>query len=301
MDAYLISVLTFIGIWIILAMSLNLLVGYAGQVSIGHAAFFGIGAYTVAVATVNLGLGFPLDILLAALVSGALGGVLGLPALRVRHDFLVLATIGINFIVVAVFQYTPALGGAYGIVGIPPVTIGGIEFLGLYMLLLVYAFVLAILALKALLLRTWFGVRLIAVREDEDAAAAIGISVASTKIWAFVLSCAGAGIAGALYARQLGSVFPENFGFVESVTVLTMVVLGGAGTLVGPIIGAIILGGLPEYLRFIQDWRYVIYGLMLTFLMIFERDGLMGPESRLRAWLGRGWRTLAADRGSGKP
>jgi len=296
MDAYLVSVMTFIGIWIILAMSLNLLVGYAGQVSIGHAAFFGIGAYTVAVATVKLGLGFPLDLLLAAAVTGFSGGLLGLPALRVRHDFLVLATIGINFIVVAIFQYTPALGGAYGIVGIPPITVGGIEFLGLNMLLLVYAVVAALFVVKALLLRTWFGVRLVAIREDEDAAAAIGISVASTKIWAFVLSCAGAGIAGALYARLLGSVFPENFGFVESVTVLAMVVLGGAGTLIGPVIGALILGALPEYLRFLQEWRYVIYGLALALFMIFERDGLVGPESRLRRAV---LRAMAARRTAG--
>jgi branched-chain amino acid transport system permease protein len=282
MDAYLISVATFIGIWIILAMSLNLLVGYAGQVSIGHAAFFGIGAYTVAMATVKMGLGFPADLILATVVGGVMGGLLGLPALRVRHDFLVLATIGINFIVVAVFQYTPAFGGAYGIVGIPPISIGGMEFLGLAMLLLVYAFVALVFALKALLLRTWFGARMIAIRDDEEAAAAIGINVASTKIWAFVLSSAGAGLAGALYARQLGSVFPENFGFVESVTVLTMVVLGGAGTLIGPVVGAVILGGMPEYLRFIQEWRYVIYGLLLTFLMIYEPDGLLGPGSRLR-------------------
>lgn len=295
MDAYLISVMTFIGIWIIMAMSLNLLVGYAGQVSIGHAAFFGIGGYTVAVATVKMGLPFPIDLVLAAVVSGILGGFLGLPALRVRHDFLVLATIGINFIVVAVFQYTPALGGAYGIVGIPPIAIAGVELLGLGMLLLVAAIAVALFVLKALLLKTWFGVRLIAIREDEDAAAAIGINVASTKIWAFVLACGGAGIAGALYARQLGSVFPENFGFVESVTVLTMVVLGGAGTLIGPVIGAIILGGLPEYLRFLHEWRYVIYGLLLTVLVIFERDGLMGPESRLRALLTRLLRRAAAE------
>jgi len=294
-DAYLISVMTFIGIWVIMAMSLNLLVGYAGQVSIGHAAFFGIGGYTVAVATVKMGLPFPVDIVLAAIVSGILGGFLGLPALRVRHDFLVLATIGINFIVVAIFQYTPALGGAYGIVGIPPITIAGVEFLGLGMLLLVAAMAAGLFLLKALLLKTWFGVRLVAIREDEDAAAAIGINVASTKIWAFVLACGGAGIAGALYARQLGSVFPENFGFVESVTVLTMVVLGGAGTLIGPVIGAIILGGLPEYLRFLHEWRYVIYGLLLTVLVIFERDGLMGPESRLRALLTRLLRRAAAE------
>ncbi len=282
MDAYLVSVLTFIGIWAILAMSLNILVGYAGQVSIGHAAFFGIGAYTVAVCTRKLGIGFPFDVVLAMVVTGFFGGLLGLPALRVRHDFLVLATIGINFIVVAVFQYTPALGGAFGIVGIPPIAIGRVEFLGTNMLLLVTGLLVIVSILKALLLRTWFGLRLIAIREDEDAAAAIGINVASTKIWAFVISCSVAGLAGALYARVLGSVFPENFGFIESVSVLTMVVLGGAGTLLGPVLGAAIIGGLPEYLRFAKEWRYVIYGLVLVAVMIFERDGLLGKGSRLR-------------------
>ena len=289
MDAYLISVFTFIGFWIILAMSLNLLVGYAGQVSIGHAAFFGIGAYTSAVATVKFGVGFPLDLILATVLAGVLGGVLGLPALRVRHDFLVLATMGINFIVVAILLYTPAFGGAYGIVGIPPITIAGVEFLGLSMLLLVYGFVGVLFILKVLLLKSWFGFRLVALRDDEEAAATIGINVASTKIWAFVLSCSVAGLAGSLYARQLGSVYPDNFGFVESVTILAMVVLGGSGTLIGPVIGAVILGGLPEYLRFLQEWRYVLYGVILALLMIFERDGLFGPKSRLRLALVR-WR-----------
>ncbi len=285
MDAYLVSVLTFIGIWALLALSLNLLTGYAGQVSLGHAAFFGIGAYTVAVATVKLGLAFPLDILLAMLVSGALGAFLGLPALRVRHDFLVLATIGINFIVVAIFQYTPALGGAYGIVGIPPVRLAGYELLGVGMLALVGFTLLLYFAFQELVLRSWFGFRLLAVRDDEEAAAAIGIDVASTKIWAFAFSGAWAGLAGGYYARQLGSVFPENFGFVESVTVLTMVVLGGAGTRAGPLLGAVILAGLPEYLRPLQEWRYVAYGLLLVVLMILEPNGLLGPGSRVRAGL----------------
>jgi branched-chain amino acid transport system permease protein len=249
------------------------------------------------VATRNLGIGFPFDIVLAMVVTGLFGGLLGLPALRVRHDFLVLATIGINFIVVAVFQYTPALGGAFGIVGIPPIAIGGVEFLGLNMLLLVIGLLVVLSVLKALLLKTWFGLRLVAIREDEDAAAAIGINVASTKIWAFVISCAVAGLAGALYARFLGRVFPENFGFIESVTVLTMVVLGGAGTLVVPLLGAAIIGGLPEYLRFVQEWRYVIYGLILVLVMIFERDGLVGKGSRLRTLVVRlGARARASSR-----
>ncbi|MGA8260012.1 MAG: branched-chain amino acid ABC transporter permease [Arenicellales bacterium] len=286
MDAYLISVLTFIAIWTMMAMSLNLLVGYAGQVSLGHAAFFGIGAYTEAVCTVNVPLPFPLDLVMAVLVSGAIGGFLGLPALRVRHDFLVLATIGINFIVVAIFRYTPALGGALGIVGIPPFEVGGIEFLGLNMLLLTLGLTAALFVAKWLLLRSWFGLRLMAIREDEDAAAAMGINTASTKIWAFVIASAVAGLAGAFYARQLGSVFPDNFGFVESVSVLTMVVLGGPGTLIGPVIGAIIIAGLPEYLRPIKEWRYVIYGIILVLLMIFEPEGLFGRGSHLRLWLG---------------
>ncbi|MFZ0485591.1 MAG: branched-chain amino acid ABC transporter permease, partial [Arenicellales bacterium] len=227
MDAYLVSVLTFIVIWTMMAMSLNLLVGYAGQVSLGHAAFFGIGAYTEAVCTVNVPMPFPMDLVMSVLVSAAIGGLLGLPALRVRHDFLVLATIGINFIVVAIFRYTPALGGALGIVGIPPFEVGGVEFLGLNMLLLTLGLAVLLFIGQWLLLRSWFGLRLMAIREDEDAAAAMGINTASTKIWAFVIAAAAAGLAGAFYARQLGSVFPDNFGFIESVSVLTMVVLGG--------------------------------------------------------------------------
>lgn len=285
MDAYLVSVLTFIVIWTMMAMSLNLLVGYAGQVSLGHAAFFGIGAYTEAVCTVNVPMPFPMDLVMSVLVSAAIGGLLGLPALRVRHDFLVLATIGINFIVVAIFRYTPALGGALGIVGIPPFEVGGVEFLGLNMLLLTLGLAVLLFIGQWLLLRSWFGLRLMAIREDEDAAAAMGINTASTKIWAFVIAAAAAGLAGAFYARQLGSVFPDNFGFIESVSVLTMVVLGGPGTLIGPVIGAVIIAGMPEYLRPIREWRYVIYGIILVLLMIFEPQGLFGRGSHLRVWL----------------
>jgi branched-chain amino acid transport system permease protein len=285
-SGYVISVAVFVGIWVTLALSLNILTGYAGQVSLGHAAFFGIGAYASAVLAVRYAMPFWVDFLGAVVITGLVGTVLGLPSLRVRHDFLVLATMGINFVVVAIFKYVDFFGGAMGLVNIPAPSLFGATFRGgLPYLALVWAYALLTWIVSWYLSKTWTGLAFQTVRMDEDAAAAVGVSVPRFKIYAFGISAALAGGAGSLYGHFIGSVFPDTFVFVESIAILSMVIFGGVGTLRGPIVGAIILKAAPEMLRFVQDYRFTIYGALLVLMMLFQPMGLIGDGS----WL---WCTL---------
>jgi branched-chain amino acid transport system permease protein len=301
MSPYLASVLAIAGIWAILALGLNLVTGYAGQVSLAQGALFGMGGYTAAIASTRYGIGFPLDVLLAIAVAAAVGAVIGVPALRVRHDFLVLATLGVNFVVVALFQYSDFFGGSQGIVGVPLLSLGGRLLTLQESFLLVWALVLLTIVSQWYLLRSWFGYRLVAIRDDEAAAAASGISVAATKIWAFVLCGAYAGLAGAVYAHLIGSVFPGTFGFVESITILAMVILGGEGTLIGPLIAAVILRALPEQLRVFADWRLVIYGALLALAIRFQPQGLLGEGAALRRGIEHAARRLTRRRPAEQP
>lgn len=278
---YLISILTFACIWSVLALSLNILTGYAGQVSLGHAAFFGIGAYTSAMLAVKAGWSFWPAFLGAIVVTGLIGAFLGLPSLRVRHDFLVLATMGINFVVVAVFKYVNFFGGALGIIGIPKPTLFGWTLRGTGYMVLTLLYLLLTLWFSAYLSRRWAGLAFVALQEDEDAAEAVGVSVPRFKIYAFTISAALAGGAGSLYAHFLGSVFPDHFAFVESIGIMSMLVFGGMGTLRGPVVGAFLLKALPEYLRVVGDYRYALYGGILVLMMIFQPQGIIGNGSWL--------------------
>ncbi len=278
---YMVSVLTFACIWAVLALSLNILTGYAGQVSLGHAAFFGIGAYTSAMLAVKAGWPFWPAFVVAILITGVMGALLGLPSLRVRHDFLVLATMGVNFVVVAVFKYVDFFGGSLGIIGLKKPSLLGWTLRGWGFLALAAAYMLLTLWVSDYLRRTWAGLAFTTVREDEEAAEAMGVSVPRFKIYAFAVSAALAGGAGSLYAHFLGSVFPDHFAFVESIGIMSMVVFGGLGTLRGPIVGAFALKILPEYLRVVGDYRYTLYGGVLVLMMLFQPQGLLGDGSWL--------------------
>ena len=214
------------------------------------------------------------------------GSILGLPSLRVRHDFLVLATMGVNFVVVAICRYVDFFGGAMGLVNIPAPSIFGFSFRGgVPYLLLVWGFAAVTWLVAWYLSRTWVGLAWHTVRSDEDAAAAVGVSVPRFKIYAFAISAALAGGAGALYGHFIGSLFPDTFAFVESIVILSMVIFGGIGTLRGPIVGAIILKAAPEMLRFVQDYRFTIYGALLVLMMLFQPMGIIGDGSFI-------WRNL---------
>jgi branched-chain amino acid transport system permease protein len=280
-SGYLITILITIIIYAMLAHSLNIITGHAGQISLGHAAFLGIGAYTSAMLYTEAGFSFWLSIPLSGLVAGAIGALLAIPCLRVRDDFLAITTMGIGFVAEAVFLYTPFFGGAMGI--------GGINLPGWFgremtkseyflLILLVFGF---LLFLDHRMGRSWIGLAWASIREDEQAAGAMGVDVVRFKVLAFILGSAIAGLAGGFYAHFLTFIMPQNFGFGQSIVILCMVVFGGIGTRWGPILGAIILGVLPEISRPIMEYRTFVYGLLLVAMMRFQPGGILGAESIL--------------------
>jgi len=280
-SGYLITILITILIYAMLAHSLNIITGHAGQISLGHAAFFGIGAYTSAMLYTEAGFPFWISVFLAAVVAGIVGALLGIPCLRVRDDFLAITTMGINFVVEAIFLYLPFFGGAMGIGGINlPKWFGREMTKPEYFFLILVVFFL-LLFLDRRIGRSWIGLAWASIREDEQAAGAMGVDVVRFKVLAFILGSAIAGLAGGFYAHFLTFIMPQNFGFGQSIVILCMVVFGGIGTRWGPIVGAIILGILPEISRPIMEYRILIYGVLLLAMMRFQPGGLLGPESIL--------------------
>ncbi len=274
-----------IGLWALLAIGQNIITGYAGQISLGHAAFFGIGAYASAVLSTRYGVPFWLALPMAAVITGLVGGALGSVSLRLRHDFLAVTTIGINFVVVAVFLYSEYFGAAMGIGGIPTPRLLGWTLTKPRYFLLVAAVVAGAIGLDRILRRSFLGLSWEAVRDEEDAAAASGLPVAALKITAFATGTALAGVAGSLYAHFMTFISPGDFGFPTSITILCMVVLGGLGTLRGALLGALTLGLAPELFRFLRDYRMLTYGALLVVLMRFLPAGLLGDNSVFWQWL----------------
>jgi len=280
-SGYLITILITIVIYAILAHSLNIITGHAGQISLGHAAFFGIGAYSSAMFYTAAGFPFWISVPLAALVAGMIGALLGIPCLRVRDDFLAITTMGINFVVEAFFLYLPFFGGAMGIGGINLPNWFGREMTKPEYFLLILAVFVLLLVLDWKLGRSWIGLAWASIRDDEQAAGAMGVDVVRFKVVAFILGSAIAGLAGGFYAHFLTFIMPQNFGFGQSIVILSMVVFGGIGTRWGPVVGAIILGVLPEISRPILEYRTLIYGILLLGMMRFQPGGLLGSESIL--------------------
>ena len=273
--------ITFICINILLSLSIGVLSGYAGQVSLGHAAFMAIGAYASAMLTKNYHFSFWLAMPSAALFSAAIGFLLGIIALRLKEDFLAITTMGLNFIVVGFILYAPYFGKALGIGDIPSPHFLGQEmtrpvFTGLC-LFIVAAIIITVWWLQ----RSWIGLAWRGIREAEDVAQVMGVNITKFKIFAFIISTAIAGIAGSLYAHFLQFITPYDFGFPLSIQILSFAVLGGLGTIRGPVLGAIILTILPEYLRFIQDYRMLTYGMILVVVMMYQPQGLFGSNSIL--------------------
>jgi len=285
LDAYLITIGTLIVIYAITVYGLNVIVGYAGQISLGHAAFFGIGAYASALLTTKAGLSFWEALPIVILLSGLIGIVLGLPSLRLREDFLAITTIGINFIVEALFLYVPYFGGALGIGGIPRVFLFGVKLKGMAFFLLCLGFLALVIFSCWWFTRSWGGVACFALREEESAAASVGISPVRFKLLAFVIGTMMAGLGGALYAHYMRFISATDFSFPMSITFLSMIVLGGMGTLWGPLLGAVLLGILPELFRPIVDYRILFYTALLLVMIRFQPAGLLGEGSIVRKWL----------------
>jgi len=281
-NAYVTTIVTVIVIQAIAVCGLNVIVGYAGQISLGHAAFFGIGAYAAALLATKAGFSFWLGLPLVICISGLIGLLLGLPSIRVREDFLAITTIGINFIVEAVFRYVPFFGGALGLGGIPRILFFDIRMKGQAFLILAICFLVICMLVSWWLTKSWASLACYAIREDESAASTLGISPVRFKLFAFVVGTAMAGLSGSLYAHYMQFISAGDFSFPVSVGFLSMLVLGGMGTLWGPLIGTIILGILPEVFRPLVDYRVFLYTLLLLLMIRFQPGGLLGEGSVAR-------------------
>jgi len=268
--AYEISLLTTMGIAVIFALSLNMISGFCGQISLGHAAFYGTGAYTAALVTTG-DLSFWLGLPAAMAVAGLLGVVVGFASLRVRHDFLAITTMGVGFLFLGIVRKQDVLGGELGIGGIPDSGLGKIGFM---VLILVLAALVG--ALSLYVKRSWMGFAFDSIADDEDTARLVGIDVPRYKLTAFALGCALAGLAGALYAHNIRFILPDSFGFVESITVLAMVVVGGIGSVWGVAVAAAVLTALPLWFSFIDQYKLLLYGALLFAVMRFSPGGLAG-------------------------
>lgn len=275
------------GIYIILALSLNLLLGYAGLFSVGHGAFYGIGAYTAAILATKLFFPFWAELLTAACVAGLFGFLIGFPTLRLRGDYLALATFGFAVILYSIFNNWYGLTrGPLGIRGIPRVVFLGLEFKTLWSYaILVGIFVFITIFCIRRFTRSAFGKVLEAIREDDIAALAIGKNIARFKVLAFIISAFFAGIAGVLYAHYITFIDPTSFVIQESFLIFSMVIFGGMGSIGGSILGASILVILPEALRYLglpsaiaANMRQMIYGALIVFIINWRPEGLLGKS-----------------------
>lgn len=269
---YQISVIILICINIILAVSLNITVGCLGQITIGHAGFMSVGAYTAALfsksALVAGVPGFLIALILGGIVSGIIGVIIGIPALRLNGDYLAIITLAFGEIIRVFIEYFDFTGGAQGLRGIP-------KFNNFD---LIYWIMVFSVILMFSLMTSRHGRAILAIREDEIASSASGINTTYYKTFAFTLSAIFAGIAGGIYAHNLGVLGAKQFDYNYSINILVMVVLGGMGSFTGSIIAAIVLTLLPEVLREFSDYRIIAYAVILIFMMIFRPKGLLGRE-----------------------
>jgi len=271
-------------VFIIATMGLNLTVGYAGQKSLGHAAFFGIGAYTVAI-FLKAGLSFWLGLPVAALFCFVVGLALGFPALRVQTIYLAFATLGFNTALWLVMRNEEWLtGGTFGINNIARPSLGGISFdgnLAYYYLVLSFTVVLALLLWG--LLRSPWGKAFTALRDNAIRAESLGIDTRSYTLLSFAIGAVYAGVAGGLYASQVQFIDPALFTVGASIMMYLMVVVGGPGYFLGPVLGSAVGVVLPEWLRFAQAWYLFVFGAAVVVLMIWLPDGLLSIPDRLKA------------------
>jgi branched-chain amino acid transport system permease protein len=278
-DPYFLDVITGVGINIILAVSLNLVNGYTGQFSLGHAGFMSVGAYLSAAITLLLGPrllgsdgGTALQqglLFLAALIAGGVGAALaglavGIPSLRLKGDYLALVTLGFGEIIRVIFQNVDTLGGALGLNGIPNYTT----------VFWVYSFAALTVFTVVCLVRSTYGRGFLATRDDEIASEAVGLDTTRYKIVAFVVGAFFAGVAGGLYGHFKLTITPTGFDFTKSIEIVVMVILGGMGNTPGVILAAILLTVLPEVLRAVDQYRMVLYALLLIVLMLVRPTGL---------------------------
>ena len=278
LNEYYQDIMTLTGMYVVLALGLNIVVGQAGLLNLGYVAFYAIGAYTYAILSTTFGLSFWPGLIAGGSMAAVFAVLLGMPTLRLRGDYFAIVTLGLGEITrIVLNNWDSMTGGPNGISKIGRPVIAGYELhttLDFYYLILLLV-IITIFAMHRLIAsrigRAW-----IAIREDEVAAEAMGVNTYRMKLLAFVLASAWAGIAGVFFSAKMAFVSPESFTFFESVLILCMVVLGGMGSIPGIILGALLLITLPEIFRDFQDYRMLAFGVALVLMMVFRPQGLLG-------------------------
>src|SRR3989344_4857235 len=284
LEAYVIHLLILVGIYIILAISLNLAMGFTGLLNIGHVAFYGIGAYTSALLALNLGVPFWLGLLVGGLIAALFGLLLAIPTLKLKGDYFAIATLGFAVIIENIFRNWISLtGGPLGLPGIPKPSLFGFTFSGFSYLILVAFFVFLTYIIIKHITDAPFGRVLKAIREDELATSSLGKNIVKYKTQSLGISAFFAGIAGSLYAHYITFIDPSSFTILESILIISMIIVGGLASIRGAVVGAIILVLLPEPLRFlplpsfaIGALRQMIYAGLLVYLLIKKPKGILG-------------------------
>ncbi len=291
-NKYWMHILILMCIWSISALSLNLIMGYTGQANLALGGFFGIGSYSTALLMLKLGMGFWPALILSALLTSLIGFLIGLPTLRTKGSYFAIGTLCFNVIVfIAVERWESVTEGTRGLMGIPapePISMFGlnINFANLaFMFYLALALLLVTIFIKYRIVHSLVGRSLVAVRESEELTSSIGINPMRIKLISFVTSVFLASIAGSLYAVYIGFLDPEIASYHVTFEVLLFVVMGGIGTITGPIVGAIIVTLLGEMLHFLDAYRLVAYGLILVLVIIFMPQGIVGGLLNLKAKL----------------
>lgn len=283
-NKYYMNILIMSGIWSIVALSLNLILGYTGQVNLAHGAFFGIGAYASALLMLKLKIGFWLALPMAAAIAGFFGFLIGLPALRTRGSYFAIGTLCFNIIVTLIVDRWEGLTeGARGLMGIPgpgpiPLPWGGeitFKTMAAQYYVVLFFLLLTIFVLRRII-RSLVGRTFRAIRGNEELAEAVGIHAMRTKILSFTISCFFAGIGGVLYASYIGFLSPELTDYHVSFDALIYVMIGGVGTMIGPIIGTLLFVTIPETLHVAAEFRLLVYGLILIFMIIYLPRGIVG-------------------------
>lgn len=282
---YILHILVICGIYVILSISLNLIIGYTGLPALGHAAFSCIGAYTSSLLALRLGISPWIGLLTGATFGAILGFIIGYPSIRFKGDFFALVTFGFGVIVYSIAKNWISLTrGPMGLPGIPNFSLFGFQITEIWQyLIIVLIFVFITIFVANRIVNSPFGRVLKSIREDEVASQALGKNTVKYKLTVFIIGGFFAAIAGSLYAHYITFIDPSSFTVMESITILLMVIFGGMGSITGSIIGAVVLVVFPEILRFLglpssiaAQMRQMIYGLLLVILMIWRPQGLLG-------------------------
>jgi branched-chain amino acid transport system permease protein len=283
-NQYIMRIIVMIGIYSMLALGLNVLTGYTGQVSLGHAGFCAIGAYTASLVSIKLGANFIVAAIAGAVLASFCGLLLGLPTLRLRGTYLSIVTLGFGEIVkMILMNWDNVTNGTLGLKNIPKPSIFGLKLTlannGIYYMMLALTALMTIMCI--MIIKSKIGRAFMSIKEDELAATMMGILTTRYKVLAFVISAFITGIAGAFYASMIGFIDPNSFTFDISTLIISIVILGGMGTIRGMFLGSAILISFPEVSRFMMDYRFVVYGIVLVLMMRFRPQGILGWKSQM--------------------